>query len=83
MSKLVAFVLIASSVGLSAATSQAMPLGSNRTQDSLVIPVAGRCGIAWHRGPYSGGRGRDGDFSPPPAQIPAGAANAPGSHLGW
>ena len=29
------------------------------------------------------GRGRDGDFSPPPAQIPAGAANAPGSHLGW
>ena len=28
------------------------------------------------------GRGRDGDFSPPPAQIPAGAANAPGSHLG-
>lgn len=30
----------------------------------------------------AGGRGRDGDFSPPPAQIPAGAANAPGSHLG-
>ena len=30
-----------------------------------------------------GGRGRDGDFcSPAPAQIPAGAANAPGSHLG-
>ena len=29
------------------------------------------------------GRGRDRDFSPPPAQIPAGAANAPGSHLGW
>ena len=30
-----------------------------------------------------GGRGRDGDYSPPPAQIPAGAANAPGSRLGW
>jgi hypothetical protein len=30
----------------------------------------------------AGGRGRDGDFSPPPAQIPAGAANAPGSRLG-
>jgi NADPH:quinone reductase len=29
-----------------------------------------------------GGRGRDGDYSPPPAQNPAGAANAPGSHLG-
>jgi hypothetical protein len=24
----------------------------------------------------------DEDFSSPPAQIPAGAANAPGSHLG-
>ena len=30
-----------------------------------------------------GGRGREGDYSPPPAQNPAGAANAPGSHLGW
>jgi hypothetical protein len=29
------------------------------------------------------GRGRDGHCWPPPAQIPAGAANAPGSHLGW
>jgi hypothetical protein len=29
------------------------------------------------------GRGRDGDCSPPPAQIPASAANAPGSCLGW
>ena len=29
------------------------------------------------------GRGRDEDFSSPPAQIPASAANAPGSHLGW
>src|SRR5258706_3528781 len=31
----------------------------------------------------TGGRGRDGDCSPSPAQIPAGAANAPGAHLGW
>jgi len=30
----------------------------------------------------AGGRGRDEDFSPPPAQNPAGAANAPGSRLG-
>jgi hypothetical protein len=29
------------------------------------------------------GRGRDEDCSPPPAQIPAGAANAPGSSLGF
>jgi len=28
------------------------------------------------------GRGRDEDCSSPPAQIPAGAANAPGSSLG-
>src|SRR5580700_10562085 len=28
------------------------------------------------------GRGRDEDFSSPPAQIPASAANAPGSSLG-
>ena len=38
---------------------------------------------ALHRVRVGGGRGRDGDCSPPPAQIPAGAANAPGSHLGW
>ena len=31
----------------------------------------------------STGRGRDEDCSPPPAQIPASAANAPGSCLGW
>ena len=30
----------------------------------------------------SDGRGRDEDFSSPPAQIPACAANAPGSSLG-
>src|ERR1700680_3218302 len=30
----------------------------------------------------SNGRGRDEDFSSPPAQIPASAANAPGSSLG-
>src|SRR5260221_9676217 len=35
-------------------------------------------------GVYRGtdGRGRDEDFSSPPAQIPASAANAPGSSLG-
>jgi hypothetical protein len=31
----------------------------------------------------SNGRGRDEDRSPPPAQIPACAANAPGSSLGF
>ena len=33
--------------------------------------------------PMIQGRGRDEDFSPPPAQIPASAANAPGSSLGF
>jgi hypothetical protein len=27
-------------------------------------------------------RGRDDDYSPPPAQIPASGVSAPGSHLG-
>ena len=36
----------------------------------------------WHSRAGGGGRGRDEDLSSPPAQIPAGAANAPGSHLG-
>src|ERR1700676_4231356 len=31
---------------------------------------------------HADGRGRDEDFSSPPAQIPACAANAPGSSLG-
>jgi hypothetical protein len=45
-------------------------------------PIQPGCGQ--HRRPgHIGGRGRDGDYSPPPAQIPACAANAPGSHLGW
>jgi AraC family transcriptional regulator len=41
-------------------------------------------GIPAHRKATEGllGRGRDEDFSPPPAQIPASAANAPGSSLG-
>ena len=51
-----ASVLIAAVVGLSAVAAQAMPFGSNQTQDSLVVPVAGGCGIGFHRGPYGGCR---------------------------
>ena len=40
----------------------------------------------WHSTTFkcgpANGRGRDEDFSSPPAQIPACAANAPGSSLG-
>jgi hypothetical protein len=32
---------------------------------------------------FNDGRGRDEDFSSPPVQIPACAANAPGSSLGF
>ena len=45
----------------------------------VIVDVEASCAI---RQAEVGGRGRDGDYSPPPAQIPAGAANAPGSHLG-
>jgi hypothetical protein len=37
------------------------------------------CSTRW---PIADVRGRDEDFSSPPAQIPACAANAPGSSLG-
>jgi hypothetical protein len=56
MSKLFAVVLIAA-VGFSPIiAAQAMPFGSNQTQDSLVIQVAGGCGLGFHRGPYGGCR---------------------------
>ena len=46
--------------------------------------LAGNTALQGHLAPPGrGGRGRDRDCSPPPAQIPAGAVNAPGSHLGW
>ncbi len=56
MNKLFAFVLIAAALGLSVVSTQAMPFLSNQTQDSLVVPVAGGCGIGFHRGPYGGCR---------------------------
>jgi hypothetical protein len=42
----------------------------------------GRNGADRHQIRRGDGRGRDEDFSSPPAQIPARAANAPGSSLG-
>jgi hypothetical protein len=56
MNKFSASVLIAAAVGLSAVATQAMPSGSYQTQDSLVVPVAGGCGVGFHRGPYGGCR---------------------------
>ena len=42
----------------------------------------GKSGLGLDAQRKSNGHGRDEDFSPPPAQIPACAANAPGSSLG-
>jgi hypothetical protein len=56
MNKLFAFVLIGPALGLSVVSIQAMPFRSNQTQDSLVVPVSGGCGIGFHRGPYGGCR---------------------------
>ena len=33
-----------------------MPFGSSQPQESLVVQVAGGCGIGFHRGPYGGCR---------------------------
>jgi hypothetical protein len=74
MSKFFASVLIATAVGLSAATTQAMPFGSNKTQDSLVVQVAGGCGAGFHRGPRGGCR-RNGYYG---GRYWGGAAVAPG-----
>jgi hypothetical protein len=54
MNKLFASVLIAAAIGLSAVAAQAMPFGSNQTQESLVVPISGGCGANFHRGPYGG-----------------------------
>ena len=52
MNKFCAFALIAAAVSLSAATAQAMPFGSNQTQNNLVVPIAGGCGLGWHPTAY-------------------------------
>ena len=46
MNKFFASVLIAAAVGLSAVATQAMPLGSNQTQDSLVVPSLADAALA-------------------------------------
>jgi hypothetical protein len=68
MNKLFASVLLAAAIGLSAAAAQAMPIGSNQAQGSLVVPIAGGCGIGWHRGPYGGCR-RNGYYGAPPGAL--------------
>ena len=54
MNKLFACVFIVAWLGVSAVAAPAMPFSSNRSQGNLVVPVAGGCGIGWHRSPYGG-----------------------------
>jgi len=56
MNRFFASLIIAAAVGSSAVATQAMPLASNQTQDSLVVLVEGGCGVGFHRGPYGGCR---------------------------
>ena len=89
MNKLFAFALITAAVGFSAIAAEAMPFG-NQTQDSLVVQVAGGCGIGFHRGPYGGCR-RNGYYGgrywgapyyggPPVIVAPVGPCGGRGAH---
>lgn len=49
MNRLFAAVLVAAAVALSAGTVQALPISLDRTQDTLLIPVADGCGINRYR----------------------------------
>jgi hypothetical protein len=57
-----------------------MPLVSNQTQGSLVIQVAGGCGVGFHRGPYGGCRRNgwyDGRYWGTPAVVAPGVVVGP------
>src|SRR5262245_42162042 len=54
MNKLFASVFIVAGLGLSAVAAPAMPFFSDRIQGNLLVPVAGGCGIGWHRSAYGG-----------------------------
>jgi len=58
--KLLAASAVALGLGLFAQTpSQAMPLaplGHSVSGNAAIVPVAGGCGWAWHRGPFGGCR---------------------------
>ena len=49
MNKFFAPVLIAAAVAVSAA-AQATPIGSDKTQDTLIVRVDDRCGVGWYLG---------------------------------
>jgi hypothetical protein len=75
MNKLFASFLIAA-VSLSAAAAQAMPFGSNQTQDNLIVPIAGGCGVGWH--PTGYGCRRNGYYGGPVVVAPPAYYGGPG-----
>jgi hypothetical protein len=80
MNRFFTSVLIVAAVSLSAATSQAMPFGSNQARDSLVVQVAGGCGAGFHRGPNGGCRANVG--GPAVVVAPGAVVVAPGAPCG-
>src|SRR5262249_58478081 len=74
MNKLLRFALVALGAGFSAIGAQAMPYSNTQTHDSLVVEVAGGCGLGFHRGPYGGCR-RNGYYG---GAYYGGAVVAPG-----
>ena|SRR5215472_3991862 len=79
MNKLFAVALVAAAFGFSPIiAAQAMPFGGSQTQESLVVQVAGGCGLGFHRGPYGGCR-RNGYYG---GAYYGGAAVAPDVVLG-
>jgi hypothetical protein len=53
--------VIAFILGLSASAVQAMPLASGQAPTSMIVKVAGGCGLGFHRGPYGGCRPNGGE----------------------
>jgi hypothetical protein len=53
MNRVVAFAFF---FGLSGMAVQAAPLAPIQGPDSMIIKVAGGCGLGFHRGPYGGCR---------------------------
>ncbi len=49
MKTLFASMLVAAAAIMAAVAAQAMPFVSDNGQDSIVIQVAGGCGVGWHR----------------------------------
>jgi len=90
MNKFFALLLVTAAVGAFSIATQAMPLGSNQAQESLVVLTAGGCGAGFHRGPgggcrvngYYGGRYWGTPVVAPVVVAPGAVVVAPGGPCG-